>query len=220
MWFFTKWRKKEIEIKEDKAEFWNNKYPRKDIIYRVRNRKGREGISFDVRNFIVPKDAILSTIAKTLMKEGMSNDEKAYACMKWVIDNIKYNPDLRQFNFEEHWLFPAETLYYKKGDCEDGTHLMISLMRNAEIPAYRCKATVGYANNGKQKFYHSYPIYLREKDDEWVVLDWNSAEISFLPVEFRLLAKNNPFYDRLDYTFNDEHSWSQNNFIIENGHKK
>ena len=196
---------------EQRAEFWNNKYPKNDIIYLAREDK----IRFDVRNFIIPKDIIIQNILKENKLIGKDNDETALNCLIWIINNIKWVSDNSQFGFNEQWDFPSECIYRKKADCEGGTHLLISMWRNANIPAYRCKAAIGWANNGKDKFYHSYPIYLRESDNEWVVMDWNSAEVSAIEVKDRTKAKENPFYNNPDFTFNDEYSWSQKTFTIE-----
>jgi len=79
---------------------------------------------------------------------------------------IKWVSDSKQFGFREHWDFPAEVLHRKKADCEGQAHLLVSLLRNAGIPAYRLKVAIGWARSGRRGkwFYHAYGIYLREID--------------------------------------------------------
>ena len=142
------------------------------------------------------------------------NDFIVYNCFKFVKDNIKYTPDFER-PYPEDWKFPVETLCDKYGDCEDGSLLMVSLWLNCNIPSYRCKIALGWAlGKNKTKFYHAYPIYLRESDNEWVVMDWNSADVNNFAVWKRPFAKNNPFYLKPDKTFNNEFVWAQKDFEI------
>lgn len=182
-----------------RAEDMDFKYPISDkVLYRARN-----DMSYDVRDFIQPDNPILKEIVDKGGLDSGSLDEIAYNCMKWVQRNIKYTPDPQFTEKDEEWLMPTETVQTGKGDCEDGTNLIVSLMRNAGVPAYRVKNACGEVDEGG----HSWPIYLREKDNEWVIMDWcykpNSRK-----VENRGLSKNNRDYNSIDFTFNDEHSWA------------
>ncbi len=181
------------------AEDMDFKYTISDkVLYRARN-----DMIYDVRDFIQPDNPILKEVVE---KEGLNDgslDDVAYNCMKWVQRNIKYTPDPQFTEEDEEWLMPTETIQTGKGDCEDGTNLIVSLMRNSGVPAYRVKNACGEVDEGG----HSWPIYLREKDNEWVIMDWcykpNSRK-----VENRGLSKNNKDYNSIDFTFNDEHSWA------------
>ncbi|MBL7051016.1 transglutaminase domain-containing protein [Candidatus Woesearchaeota archaeon] len=182
-----------------RAEDMDFKYPISDkVLYRARN-----NMVYDVRDFIQPDNPILKGVVEKEGLDSSSLDEIAYNCMKWVQRNIKYTPDPQFTEEDEEWLMPTETVQTGKGDCEDGTNLIVSLMRNAGVPAYRVKNVCGEVDEGG----HSWPIYLREKDNEWVIMDWcykpNSRK-----VENRGLSKNNRDYNSIDFTFNDEHSWA------------
>ena len=152
----------------------------------------------------------------------LNDDNTAYNCLKYVIDNIKWISDSKQFGFKEHWDFPSEVIYRKKADCEGGSHLIVSLMRNAEIPAFRTKVVCGwtYRNNDfKQRIGHSYAIYLRETDNQWVTLDWCWYPNEFL-IKDRVMSKDNPSYGPIWWTFNDKFSWSQNRIDVQKELKK
>jgi len=192
------------------ADYWNSHYKISDKIIYV----ARKGLRYDVREFIYSDDAILKSVVKKERLEGRGLDKTAYRCMRFVQDNIKYVSDIEQFNQIEEWLFPTDTLQYKKGDCEDGTNLMISLMRNANVPAFRVKNACGLVKTSMKegKEGHSWPLYLRE-DDEWIALDW-----CFLPsrkgTEERKPAKKRKEYAKILFTFNDEHSWAESKLEI------
>ena len=206
---------KPFEEKQKEQEFAdkiNNKYTISPIIYTAREDK----IKFDVRNFITPHDYILQNIVDVNKLTGKNNDETAFNCMKYVIDNFKWVSDSEQFGFKEHWDFPAEVLNRGKCDCEGGCHLIVSLMITAQIPSYRIKAACGIVDIGKERFGHSYPIYLRESDNEWVQMDW-CVYPNLIPVEKRILAKANKVYKEIWFTFNDTLSWAQKKIEIEGG---
>src|SRR3990167_3982025 len=185
----------------EKAEFWNNKWARNPITYPGRNNK-----LYDVRSFIDFPSTVLESAKRELkIYDSDSNDAKATKVIKWSIDNLKYNSDEG-----EYWMFAGDMWHKRQGDCEDFSHLIISLLRNFGVPAFRLKVCCGWAVNqsNQQKIGHSYAIYLREIDDEWVDLD-GTFYPSREPVEKRELVKNNPAYSDTWFTFNDLFSWSQ-----------
>lgn len=182
------------------SDYWNQKYPISDEIVWV----ARDGMTYDVRNFIHADDSILKKVVQDNNLDTGSLDEIAYNCMRWVQENINYTSDPQLSAHSEEWLFPTETLQLGKGDCEDGSNLIISLMRNAGMPAYRVKNACGEVIEGG----HSWPIYLRELDDEWIILDF-SYKPTDKSIEERELAKFRTDYTKMYFTFNDQHSWVQ-----------
>lgn len=180
------------------ADFYNNKYNQSKIIYNARNNK-----AYDVRSFITFPSVVLTEAKITYPND--SNDTKALKILKWATTNLKYASDVG-----EYWSFPTDVLHKLHGDCEDGTHLIVSLLRNVGIPAYRIKVCCGWAIHptNKQRYGHSYPIYLRESDNEWISLDWCFLP-NTLPIKNRLKHKEDTNYGSIWFTFNDELSWSQ-----------
>lgn len=203
--YIKKKDEKKESPKANEAEYWNNRYPISDkIVYRARN-----GMIYDVRDFIQADNPILMEIVEQDRLDKGSLDDIAYNCMRCVQENIEYVSDPQLSNYSEEWLFPTETVQTGMGDCEDGTNLMISLMRNAGMPAYRVKNACGEVIERG----HSWTIYLRETDDEWVILDWAYKATDRL-IHKRELAKNRTDYTKLEFTFNDEHSWAQSSMEI------
>jgi transglutaminase-like putative cysteine protease len=116
----------------------------------------------------------LQWLAEQIVSPGNGSDVKAAKIVKWVQDNITYVSDDKQYKTPEYWATPMETLKSKKGDCEDGAFLIHSLLLNAGIPWERVKTYGGevYAGLNAPNGGHGWTAYLRETDNEWVVLDW------------------------------------------------
>jgi hypothetical protein len=56
---------------------------------------------------------------------------------------------------------------------------------------------------------HGYVSYLRESDNQWVIIDWCYLEDSAMSVEQKPLHKNNEYYKDIWFSFNNEYSWSR-----------
>ena len=193
--------------------YWNRKFLQSPVLYNGRSLfltdKRKVPIALDVRHFIQASDFFLEKIMK---EEGIwamsSAEEKALACLQFVMANVTYTPDKQSYGVDEFWTFPNETLALKKGDCEDMSILVASLLRNARVPAYRIKVAAGWVVAGKNAPLggHAYPLFLRN-DDEWVALD-PCYYPNKLPVSHRKPVKDDPNYKDVWFTFNDEYSWS------------
>lgn len=184
---------------DEKEQFYNNKFKQSTIIYNARNSK-----QYDVREFISVPNALLSNLRETKVYPKDFNDLKALKILQWMLSNFKYKLDEG-----EYWQFPTDTLHKRTGDCEDFTHLYVSILINLGIPAYRIKVCCGWAIHPKtkQKYGHSYPIYLREFDDKWVPMDLTFLP-NTLPVVKRTEHKLDKNYGELWFLFNNEYSWS------------
>lgn len=151
------------EQRESELEaYWNTKRkPTNSYQYRGRVLAGNR-IPIDVRVFWTENNNLLPKY------NTGSNDDKAMSALRWVANNITYTTDAKQFDSSEHWLFPFETLHSRKGDCEDGAIVMANIMLNSGIPYWRIRLNAGDVKGGG----HAWVTYLRESDDQWVVLDW------------------------------------------------
>ena len=77
-------------------------------------------------------DVVIKKIANQLndMCAGRSESYKAGFLLAFVQQNFKYVHDLSQYDFEEYWAIPIETLESRKGDCEDTSLLYSALAYN------------------------------------------------------------------------------------------
>lgn len=208
----AKLRKLQMEL-DDIAEYWNNKWPKANITYSARPLPNKQvNVNWDVRNFIWGDNAQLKDIVDNSKLKAKTYNKTALNCLEWVIDNVKYISDTKEQGLPEFWLFPAETLKLRKGDCEDGAILLASLMRSAGIPAYRVKLCAGYVEYLSKLSGHAYPIFLRD-DDTWCVLDWCYWPMR-IPLEQRKEHKAETKYREIWWTCNDKFSWAQHDVRV------
>ena len=197
-------------------EYWNNKYPKKDIVYGGRQIPKRDArIPVDVRKIIWCNDCIILELIKKENIVKSSCDETALACQQYVVKNYKYISDIESVGYTEFWQFPFETTYLKTGDCEDGAVLMASLMCSSGIPQWRIRVNAGWAlDNNNVKQGHAYVTYCRETDNNWIILDWCYREDSSVIVKDKIIAKNNEKYVDIWFSFNSQFSWSYQSYDI------
>lgn len=184
---------------DPREKYWNTKYPAaEDLLYECRyiqlHDGTRKNCAVDPRIFFQPYAGALTSLANSIVMNAnaKTNDEKALAILIWVQTNIEYKTDMVVEGIDEYWQFWYETLLLRSGDCEDGHILIANLLLAAGIPYWRVWLTAGWVKDGG----HCYCDYIRESDDEPVVMDW-CYEKSQLPVAARPQRK-----DMLDYLQN------------------
>lgn len=190
-------------VKEGELEaYWNNKRPKNDF-YEYPARPPLEGtnnIDLDPRLFYAPEDSNLPIVS------GNSHDDIASAALDYVIRRLTYTSDPTQFKLNEAWLFAFETWKLKKGDCEDGAILLANIMLKSGIPYWRIRLNAGDVKGGG----HCWVTYLRESDNQWVVLDWcywpNEAK------DLKLLWKDAENYFSIWFSWNVEHIYKNEVF--------
>jgi len=156
---------------------------------------------------VIKAETAIEIQVKKIIGSDNSNDSKVYKIEKWVRDNVKYNSDNKQFNMNERWTLPMETLQRKKGDCEDGAILIMSFAVTAGVPSDRLRLYAPIALRGGKL--HASVAYQRESDDKWVWVEWTierayslgdiekrptMEEVSFIPMGYYLeVTSLNPF---------------------------
>jgi len=175
----------------------NNKYPKTDMTY---TRSETDGdYSIDVRDFFMVNDSSLPLI------KGDTDDEKALNCLIWVIKNITYTPDKKEYGMDEYWAFPYQTLKRKKGDCEDGAILLANLMIKSGIPYYKIRISAGDVDDGKgNKGGHCYVTYYCEEKGYWVLCDWCYWQ-NLDPINKRKNYKDETYYKSTWFSWNQKY---------------
>lgn len=208
-----------MDVKE-LENFWNSKHPINPVIYTGRaipaicntckGRTMKEQLKIDVKTMLVPEDILVKEIVQQNNIIGGSNDETMLNIQKWVVQNIQYIGDNLSAGTMEYWQFPFETLAARNGDCEDGALLIASLAINAGIPPFRVRVVAGMVQEAPTapEGGHGYVCYLRESDNQWVVIDWCYLEDSGTSVKDKLLLKDNSYYKKMWFSFNNQYSWS------------
>ena len=106
------------------------------------------------------------------MNEGQDGyDDIVIDILRWVWGNTDYVSDQESWGVPEYWQNARTTLDKKKGDCEDGAILLLSLARNAGVPENRIFLTCGYVDYNKGTSGHAYVTY-RGDDGVNYILDW------------------------------------------------
>ena len=204
------------------ARYFNRKHPKKDVIYMGRKlplKKKRKKTKIDVKTFVTPNDLIVKKFLKSQkINIDLPNDKKVHQIQKAVVKYMKYIPDKNLTGVDECWLFPFETIHMKSGDCEDGAILMASMMINAKVPSFRVRVAAGYVQSAPTapQGGHGYCCYLRESDNQWVVIDWCYFEDSKIPVEKKPIINKNKKYKKVWFSFNNKFSWANKRFEFNN----
>ena len=201
---------------QELENWWNNKHPKKPIIYGGREMPKRDGkISIDVRKMFWSKDYMLFDVIEKEKLLKRNFDDTVLACQQYIVKNYKYESDVNSVGYNEYWQFPNETLYLKMGDCEDGSLLMASLICSAGVPEWRVRCNAGFVLDDKNiQQGHAYVTYCRETDDNWVICDWCFLEDSNIDVKDKIIAKNNNKYKDIWFSFNSQYSFSHKQYDL------
>ncbi len=161
-----------------------------------------------------PND-IIRDLAMQIINPMDSDDVKMEKIQRWVVENIEYMTDQEQYGYDELWVPPVMLLRTKKGDCEDGAFLIMSLGLNAGVDPTRLRMYGGFvdAGSGATSGGHGWVSYRRESDDEWVAVDF-SYYPDLRPMDYRTPLKDDEKYID-DYFF----ITNQYTVITENTHR-
>ena len=190
-----KWWKRKTKT-EDWESYWNNRRPKISQNYIRHETDGEYYV--DVRNFFQWHDANLPVISES------SNDEVAYNCLMWVIDNIEYISDKTEYGYEEYWAYAYQVMKRKKDDCDGGAILLANMLLRNKVPYWRVRLVAGQVNGGG----HCYVAYCRETDNQFVVLDW-CFNPSKLKISDRKLHKNEQNYSDTNKNYGIWFSWNE-----------
>jgi transglutaminase-like putative cysteine protease len=172
-------------------------------------------IPTDLREWISPPDSIelkkaVSEISPPVGSQEGSFDERARLVWEYVINCIDYAQDANAQSKRDFWQFPAETLALGKGDCEDCTFLLASMLLASGISPFCVRAVIGVSiQKDESSVGHSWPIY-KDEDGGWRVLE-STLQKDELPSEWPLadeLAKPGSLPQYLpSICFNQDHVW-------------
>lgn len=202
-------------------QYWNDKHPKNPVIYTGRaipqkcpTCKGetlKERLKIDVKTMLNPDDFLCKSILTQNNLIHQTSDDTMASIQKWVVSNLKYIGDDLSQGTMEYWQFPFETLSCNVGDCEDGALLIASLAVNSGVvPAFRIRVVAGMVQPEPTapQGGHAYVSYLRESDNQWVVIDWCYYEDSAIPMSQKQILKHNLVYKDVWFSFNHVYSWS------------
>jgi len=204
---------------EDWEEYWHNKHPVQKQMYAGRPLPGtqQQRYAMDVRQFIWPDDHVLRGYCCNLFQDRPCTlDDIVWEVQKAAVKRLTYTRDA-SLGCPEYWMFPIETHYLERGDCEDGAIWMASVILTVMSPLdnwrIRCSAGKVKVGQGAETGGHMWLTYCRETDNQWVIVDWCYHEDSDVAVADKLLAKHNENYVETWFSFNNIYAWSHDNAI-------
>jgi len=141
----------------------------------------KKSITSDIREWLSFEDNI---IMKEILKELKDNhklpttknpgdfDKRAMIIWQFVAERVKYVYDTTKYKKGDFWLFPPETYQIKKGDCEDGSFLLASLLIASGISPFCVRVVLGEVFDEKDKSIggHCWPVYKNEIG-KWCILE-------------------------------------------------
>ncbi len=142
-------------------------------------------------------------------KEDDCFDERAVAIWDYVAKKITYVYDKDAHGLPDFWMLPEEVLTLKKGDCEDSSFLLCSLLLASGISPFCVRAVLGivYDKKGNPLGGHAWPCYLDELG-KWRLLESTLDTIpAIMPLADSLAKEGTEFRYEPMMCFNQYHLW-------------
>ena len=118
-------------------------------------------------SFITPNDPSVIDLRDEILKDSIAILTPDWMKFRdWVGSKIEYKSDLEIHDEREYWQFSNETIKLERGDCEDFSILLCSLLRSNGWKTDSVYVVVGEQNNQ----YHA-----------WVRLIWNDIQYNIEP---------------------------------------
>ncbi|MBA7492531.1 hypothetical protein ES702_03081 [subsurface metagenome] len=142
-------------------------------------------------------------------KEASSFNRRARLIWDYVAKKITYVYDKEAHSLPDFWMLPEEVLTLKKGDCEDSTYLLCSLLLASGISPFCVRAVLGivYDKKGNVLGGHAWPCYLDELG-KWRLLESTLNTIPYvMPLADSLAKEGTEFRYEPMFCFNQYHLW-------------
>jgi len=131
-------------------------------------------------------DEEIESLARELSRDRETVLEVLTRFIDWILDNVTYG------NFEVP-KYPLETLDERRGDCDDQSILLISMLRSVGIPAYLQLGVVFSDSIGSEKT--SWGGHLTAKQEGIAWHGWSMVYVppwGWIPVDLTLTGVSDP----------------------------
>lgn len=142
-------------------------------------------------------------------KEANSFNQRAMLIWEYVAKKITYVYDKEAHGLPDFWMLPEEVLTLEKGDCEDSSFLLCSLLLASGISPFCVRAVLGivYDKRGDPLGGHAFPCYLDEIG-KWRLLESTLDTIpATMPLADNLAKEGTEFRYEPMLCFNQYHLW-------------
>ena len=126
----------------------------------------------DLKDFC--SESMNDPVLKKLVKDmgwcyQLDHDRLVIDILRFVWGRTRYIGDHLAWNVPEYWQTARQTYDLKRGDCEDGAILLLTLCRLAGVPSNKIFLQCGYMKNGGG---HAYVKYFGNNGVRYF-LDWS-----------------------------------------------
>ena len=111
-------------------------------------------------------------------------DLRAWKIWKYVAESIAYVTDKNAQGMDDFWQFPEETLMLRKGDCEDSSFLLATLLLASGISDHCVRVVLGKVISAEGVSGHAWVVYQSE-NGIWCLLEstLDSVPTNLLPAD-------------------------------------
>ncbi|HNX40426.1 MAG TPA: transglutaminase-like domain-containing protein [Methanothrix sp.] len=135
-------------------------------------------------------------------------DLRAWKIWDYVARSVQYITDKTTFGVDDLWLFPEETLTLHKGDCEDASFLLATLLLASGISEHCVRVVLGSVSTPDGEFGHAWAVYQNESG-RWCLMESTLDEVpaDLTPADPFVLSERKYQY-RPMFCLNGSHLWS------------
>ncbi len=138
-------------------------------------------IPTDIREWISPLESevikrALQEIDLPTAREVGTFDARAWKIWKFVAESVQYITDDDAIGWPDFWFFPPETLTLRKGDCEDSSFLLATMLLASGISEHCVRVVLGKVRTDGGSFGHAWVVYQNE-EGTWCLLESTLDEV-------------------------------------------
>jgi predicted transglutaminase-like cysteine proteinase len=135
-------------------------------------------------------------------------DQRALKIWEYVASGVEYITDRNIFGVDDLWLFPEETLVLQKGDCEDSSFLLATMLLASGISEHCVRVVLGSISTPDGGYGHAWVVY-KDELGLWCLLE---STIDSVPTELtpadQFASPANQYQYRPQFCLNASHLWS------------
>lgn len=170
-------------------------------------------IPTDIRAWLSSTDSevivrALREIGLPTAREAGTFDLRAWRIWDFVARSVEYITDKKAYGLEDFWLFPEETLTLRRGDCEDTSFLLATLMLASGISEHCVRVALGKVLTPQGSYGHAWVVYQNETG-QWCLLEstLDSVPSRLVPAD-PLTQPGNQYQYQPQFCLNSSHLWS------------
>jgi hypothetical protein len=150
----------------------------------------------------------LNEIDLPTSREEGTFDLRAIKIWDCVAKKIQYITDKAVFGLEDYWLFPEETLVLGKGDCEDSSFLLASMLLASGISEHCVRVVLGRISTPDGSYGHAWVVYQNESGCWCLMESTLDSAPDKLAAADPFIRPGNQYQYQPQFCLNASHLWS------------